>query len=180
LPADLTLWQRNKRKMRNLKTVEWVETKNGCWECTSHYRDQQGYPIIYRYGIYKRAHRWIYEECFGFMPEGIVVRHLCNNPSCINPEHLNRGTIKDNTHDMIRSGRMATKLSWKDVKEIRQSKGRGVDLATTYKVSPALICKVRRETCWKRGLHERLEREKEAYPRFNALAEKQTRKKDEI
>lgn len=35
------------------------------------------------------------------VPVGMIVRHTCDNPKCVNPKHLLLGTKKDNTHDMI-------------------------------------------------------------------------------
>lgn len=48
-------------------------------------------------------HRKVYYEATGELPE--VVRHKCDNPRCINPEHLEGGTHTDNMHDMHKRGR---------------------------------------------------------------------------
>jgi hypothetical protein len=41
------------------------------------------------------AHRRIYEECFGLIPDGMVVHHECSNKRCVNPEHLSLTTHQE-------------------------------------------------------------------------------------
>ncbi len=74
------------------------------------------------------AHRlsWIFKH--GSISEDLLVCHKCDNPSCINPNHLFLGTQKDNMQDCIDKGRFnrpkgeqhgSSKLTWKKVEEIR-------------------------------------------------------------
>lgn len=54
-----------------------------------------------------RLHRLSYEVYNGIIPEGMVVRHTCDNPPCINPKHLLVGTNADNVRDRVSRGRSA-------------------------------------------------------------------------
>lgn len=68
-------------------------------------RNRQGYGITYKDGKGRRAHRVAWEEANGPIPEGLFVCHSCDNPPCVNSEHLFLGTPNDNVQDMLRKGR---------------------------------------------------------------------------
>jgi hypothetical protein len=79
---------------------------NGCWIWKGS-RDKAGY------GIYngpnpageRLVHRIVYDKLCEPIPEGLIVRHKCDNPSCCNPAHLAVGTHADNARDSIERGR---------------------------------------------------------------------------
>ena len=75
-----------------------IKLVNTCWVWQKQL-DYQGYGRIKGnpYGI--RAHRVSYQLFVGAIPEGLVLRHTCNNKSCVNPEHLILGTHKENAQD---------------------------------------------------------------------------------
>ncbi len=53
----------------------------------------------------KYLHRIVAEMYYGRLPDKAVVMHTCDNPPCINPEHLRVGTCSDNVLDSARKGR---------------------------------------------------------------------------
>lgn len=68
---------------------------------------KKDYPRIGRDGDYnKRGHRYVYEQTHGVaLTEEQVVRHKCDNPLCLNPNHLLIGTVQDNIDDRNKRGR---------------------------------------------------------------------------
>jgi len=59
----------------------------------------RGYGRYRVNGVGHNAHKASYLLFIGKIPDGIVVRHKCDNPSCVNPSHLELGTHQDNMND---------------------------------------------------------------------------------
>jgi hypothetical protein len=64
-----------------------------------------GYGCFFANGRKNRAHRFSYEVYKGEIPQGLLVLHSCDNPRCVNPDHLRVGTSYDNTQDKISRNR---------------------------------------------------------------------------
>lgn len=86
--------------------------RNGCWEWTAS-KTKFGHGIAHGKDTLL-AHRQIYIDAKGPIPTGLVLDHLCSNPACVNPDHLEPVRQKLN----VWRGKMA-KLSLEQVREIR-------------------------------------------------------------
>jgi hypothetical protein len=129
---------------------------DACWPVQL-WRTKSGYGRLKVGGRTIPAHRAMFGLFFPGAPAP-VVRHTCNNPSCINPAHLRGGTQKDNAEDRVISGRGGdlrgerngrAKLSDADIHAIRKSSEVGAALARRFGVSNVLISKVRRRQVWR-------------------------------
>jgi hypothetical protein len=127
------------------KKLAFKITKSGCFEVVSHLSTSNGYVPLMICGRQTRAHRHIWEECFGPIPKGMCVLHECDNRVCINPEHLFLGTDADNVYDMYSKGRGGAKLTPDSVREIKcsyllYSKKRGIyALGKKFGVHPTTV-----------------------------------------
>lgn len=99
--------QRDRPLEVRLREVGWTVTDSGCWEWNGKGNDN-GYGIFSakRLGIEgARAHRVMYECFVEPIPDDLQLRHKCDNPPCVNPDHLIPGTAADNSRDMVERGR---------------------------------------------------------------------------
>lgn len=80
--------------------VDKTSNPNGCWEWTAS-KGTWGYGQLYVNGKIIATHRFSYELHNGAFDKSLFVCHSCDNPSCVNPEHLWLGTATDNHKDMV-------------------------------------------------------------------------------
>lgn len=81
-----------------------------CWWWTASLNNK-GYGQFWLEGKMWRAHRASWELHVGGIPEGMCVLHKCDNPTCINPEHLFLGTQLENIEDRDTKGRQVAGTS---------------------------------------------------------------------
>jgi hypothetical protein len=137
-----------------------VEKTGACWlwagPCNA-----LGYGWFNFGGKRERAHRASYRLFKGEVPLGKFVCHACDNPSCVNPDHLWLGDAQSNVDDMMRKGRhwVGTAVSGEDhprhkitadvARAIRESTGVAREIAERYGVSRSLVYGIRAGTHWR-------------------------------
>lgn len=81
-----------------------IRDERGCW-VWQRSTNRGGYGNVYFDGRSDGSHRVAWRLTHGRIPTGMYVLHHCDNPPCVNPEHLFVGTQKDNIRDAHRKGR---------------------------------------------------------------------------
>ena len=80
---------------RIIQKIERV-TESGCWiwmgAC-----NRDGYACVSWRGQWASAHRVIYTELVGLISDGLTIDHLCRVRCCVNPDHLEMVTVRENT-----------------------------------------------------------------------------------
>lgn len=123
--------------------------ENGCWEWQA-YKLPRGYGLFSFCGQDALAHRVAYELFVGPLGENKDVMHSCDNPSCVNPDHLSLGSRKDNMQDAKKKGRMRqgethgrSVLTDAQAKEIKEASGFQREIAEKYGVSQTTVWEIK-------------------------------------
>jgi hypothetical protein len=132
-----------------------VRSEHGCWLWTGH-RLPKGYGVFRVGDKIHRAHRVAYELFKGEIPEGLHVTHSCDNPSCVNPDHLFAKTNADNVQesfDKLRSSNVGIlhpghKLTEDDVLQILGSSDEFEVLADRFGVTKENIYRIKTRRSW--------------------------------
>jgi hypothetical protein len=147
------------KKFSNIEDRFWskVDQTNpsGCWIWLACVRGSNSYGV-FRISKDKgdvQAHRYSYELKFGPIPKGMLICHKCDNPKCVNPDHLFLGTHKTNAMDRELKNRSKThgqqKLTLDQVIQIKSSSLSQSKLSKIYHVSRKTIASIQYGQTWK-------------------------------
>lgn len=133
-----------------------VKSNNECWNWTAS-KNGDGYGTFGIKGNIRGAHRIAYEDTFGKLGPGLVVRHKCDNRACCNPAHMERGTQLDNIRDRCERGRSnrpkgsrngRTNLTEDQVREIRLDTRPQKIISVDYSISASAVSAIKRGKSW--------------------------------
>jgi hypothetical protein len=130
------------------------KSDNGCREWIGR-RDRNGYGRIGHANQF--AHRVSWELHHGPIPKGMHVLHRCNNPGCLEPDHLYLGTHADNMRFKVECDRQAkgkscqgyVKLTEREVLEIRGMSGIQKEIGSIYGISARQVSHIKRRDLWR-------------------------------
>jgi len=135
---------------------------NECWEWNA--SKIRGYGSFQIHGKTKYSHILSYELFVGPVPKGLFVLHKCDNPPCVNPNHLFPGTQKQNMEDCAAKGRCerpelrgalhwCAKLEKEDVLAIRSMYAKGkytqIQIAKLFEVSRQAVQMILYGNTWR-------------------------------
>ena len=136
-----------------------------CWDWTAA-TNRDGYGrFSVNHELYT-AHQisWMLANNQTTIPAGMYVRHDCDRPTCVNPEHLRLGTPKENAQERVLKGRAnfrsgedspASKVNWRIVNEIRarynpKTKHGYLNLSKEYGISRTAVRSIVKHLSWKK------------------------------
>jgi hypothetical protein len=114
-----------------------VDAETGCWNWQLA-RDARGYPRKRVGGRDARAHRWHYEQRFGPISGDLHLHHRCENPSCVNPDHL--VPLTPAAHALTRKD---VRLAAADVLAIREATDSQSVIAKRYGITQSYVSMLR-------------------------------------
>lgn len=134
-----------------LRFQQKIDSSGDCWEWTGSTLNNSGYGQFKVGAKNQLAHRVAYTFRNGSVPDGLDVLHKCDNPKCVNPDHLFIGSHKDNMVDKTKKGRTPSKLKPADIPIIRAllaDKKSLCSIAKLYGVSHNTIGDIKHRITW--------------------------------
>lgn len=136
-----------------------VNKTETCWLWLGR-TDRDGYGDFHMDGRAYRAHRMSWTLVNGPIASGLLACHKCDNPTCVNPDHLFLGTHDANMADMKSKGRQLrsceehplAKMKNNDVLEVRRLLGERISqsrVAKMFGVSQATISYINTRATWR-------------------------------
>ena len=132
-----------------------AKNADGCWLWLASV-NRKGYG---QFGTRERcvlAHRFSFESFVSHIPDGMCVLHSCDNPRCVNPEHLFLGTKSDNNADMRAKGRHArgeatgtARLTVEVVNAIRAASGPQSAIARKFGTVQSTVSRIKAGRIWR-------------------------------
>ena len=120
--------------------ILWTKAKN-----------KAGYGVTWHNNKWEYAHRVAINA-----PKDKIVMHLCDNPPCVNPEHLKLGLPKENSGNMVEKGRQCkgekshlSKLTEEQVLQIRLAKGSLRQIGKMFNISHVNVGDIKKKRTWK-------------------------------
>lgn len=137
--------------------ISWIKEGN-CIRCTSHKVDNWGYANVTNNRKKVKICRIILFRKHGEQPKSVVCRHTCDNPWCINPDHIIPGSVADNNRDRSERGRSnplkgeqspLSRLKTEDVIQIRAASGTLLEIANRFGISFQHVSDIKLRKKWK-------------------------------
>lgn len=158
LPITLTKNEKHKAKLAARILYFWenvdIKSSKECWEWKGYKHPKLSYGIfrftqieeIFTHRIAWRLHNQLKD------PKNLHVLHECDNPSCVNPDHLFLGTKSENAIDRTKKGRTSgAKFCEEDIVEIRKlSKTKSsIEISKIYSCHSNTIRRIISKKSWK-------------------------------
>jgi len=154
---DSSTWEQKINRLKFYFEKHVIKNKSKCWGWIGYLSDGYGKLTMDKKLISSHRASWLIH--YGEIPKKLIVRHVCDNRSCTNPEHLLLGTHKDNSDDKINRGRRKqigeshshSKINNNIVREIRRLFSEGVNyknIARKFNIAPTTIYGIKNRKRW--------------------------------
>ncbi len=122
--------------------------RKDCIKHGGYINPNNGYGYIRHTDRNVLAHREKYQEAHGKIPDGMFVLHKCDNRACVNPDHLELGSQRENLRQMVDRGRQGATvykpvISDKTRQKIIAANGLQKHIAERFGIHPSTVSRIK-------------------------------------